>query len=1083
MASSAFTPGSGLTPTGLTPGEWSAVSEQLLAEDYAVRPSGDGAGFRAVNPAQALGFRFADAGLGLGPIPARDPAREVIALPSAAQSAGDIVDSKLAPVPSNATVHMSTLAIGRSAAMRALPPVAPQAAGNRVEYRHPGVTEWYVNRAQGLEHGYTLDARPEGESGEVRIDVQLGADLSLTQATDSEDLLFRHAGSGRTLRYHKLLVEDARGARLSARLVALEPNQFQIAFDDSGAAYPVTVDPPLVSEDDKIISEGDGATNLNFAYSVAVDGDTLLVGRIGDGIGAAYVFVRSGSTWMRQAKLTPPSEMGTVGFASGFGFSVALSGDTAVVGEFAGGGGTTGVVRVFVRSGEAWTLQATLSDSENRRILSLTQVAISGDTILSNGTPGNRGDERAVNVFVRSGTTWTSQALLSMDPVPSGTFSGPVAISGDTALIGAPDSPDGGAAYVYQRSGTTWTRQAKLLPTTPNARMGFAVALAGNLAVVGEPNETGGAGFSTGATYVFERVGESWLLLNKLSPPDAGSVIQPQFGRSVGVSGNSIVVGQRGSAHVFLRSGSTVTPQARLAGQGDGIVSDFGFSVAIAGSTIVAGAANEDAEVNTRQGYAYVFSRTGTTWMQQARLTAADDATNDNFGWSVALDRDTLVVGARQDSGSVPFAGSAQVFVRSGAEWVPQSRLLSSTPGNGGAFGWSVALDGDTTLVSALQERQDNSSTGAAYVFVRSGTSWIEQTKFTAADGDRFTRFGQGVAIEGDTVVVAATQSRALDNGTTDFIAVAYVFQRSGNVWVQRAKLLPPAGAESTGGNPTVSLSGNTVLIGNEGNRGEAYVFVRSGGDWTFQNTLLPAVRVTNGFFGTSVSLDGDTALICARGNGGGVGAAYVFVRSGTIWTEQAVLEEPDGRGQGFGEFGASVDLFGDMAIIGEPRGTGMDPAEFAEGKAHLFVRSGTTWSLSSTFTASDARSNDSLGKAVAISGNTVVVGADQDTNSSGRNAGAVYVYRLADTLDFGDAPAPYPTLLANDGARHTVGSLSLGLAVDTDPDGRPNSGATGDDIAGTDDEDGVSFPGGLDPGSPATLQAFVTGAPALLDA
>ncbi|MCZ7683466.1 MAG: FG-GAP repeat protein [Sandaracinaceae bacterium] len=200
------------------------------------------------------------------------------------------------------------------------------------------------------------------------------------------------------------------------------------------------------------------------------------------------------------------------------------------------------------------------------------------------------------------------------------------------------------------------------------------------------------------------------------------------------------------------------TEQAKLEAS-DGAANDqLGWSVALDGDTALVAAVHDDTSGGTDAGSAYVFVRSGTAWTQQAKLEASDGAASDYFGISVALDGDTALVGARADdtSGGTN-AGSAYVFVRSGTTWTAQTKLEASDGAAGDAFGYSVALDGDSALVGApYDDTSRGTNAGSAYLFVRSGTTWTRQARLEAGDGAAEDRFGISVALDGDTALAGA---------------------------------------------------------------------------------------------------------------------------------------------------------------------------------------------------------------------------------------------------------------------------------------------------------------------------------------
>ena len=264
------------------------------------------------------------------------------------------------------------------------------------------------------------------------------------------------------------------------------------------------------------------------------------------------------------------------------------------------------------------------------------------------------GDPIAQQAYLKASNTGTQDQ-----------FGGPVAISGDTIVVGVRYEDSGttgvnsvpnesaansGAAYALVRSGTTWTQQAylKAFNTEPGDEFG-SVAISGDTIVVGAKYEdTAAVGVNnppigwtpdSGAAYVFVRNGTTWTQQAYLKASD--SIAGAEFGTSVAISGNTIVVGvwKRGAVYVFVRSGSTWTEQSKLQ------LDPNGRSVAISGDTIAIGAPGSDA--------VYVFSRSGTTWTQQAYIIASNSGTGDGFGSSIGLSGDTLVAGASsEDSGT-----------------------------------------------------------------------------------------------------------------------------------------------------------------------------------------------------------------------------------------------------------------------------------------------------------------------------------------------------------------------------------------------------------------------------------------------
>jgi hypothetical protein len=302
-----------------------------------------------------------------------------------------------------------------------------------------------------------------------------------------------------------------------------------------------------------------------------------------------------------------------------------------------------------------------------------------------------------------------------------------------------------------------------------------------------------------------------------------------------------------------------------------------------------------------------VFVRTGTTWTQQAKLVASDAAVEDQLGASVSLEGDTAVVGTIEDDDHGDRSGAAYVFVRSGTSWTQQAKL---TPTDGAAadqFGISVSVSGNTAVVGTWGDDDLGNSSGSAYVFVRSGTSWTQQAKLLAGDGAEADQFGVSVSVSGDTALIGANLDDDDVHGSD--AGGAYVFVRSGTSWTQQAKLTAPDGAGGDNFGDNVALQGDTALLGVPfdsdlgAQSGSAYVFVRSGTSWTQQAKLLAGDGASADLFGVAVALSGNTALIGALGRddlGSSSGAAYVFTAPQTGATNGEACTTNAECGSGF---------------------------------------------------------------------------------------------------------------------------------------------------------------------------------------
>jgi hypothetical protein len=366
-----------------------------------------------------------------------------------------------------------------------------------------------------------------------------------------------------------------------------------------------------------------------------------------------------------------------------------------------------------------------------------------------------------------------------------------------------------------------------------------------------------------------------------------------------------------------------------------------------------------------------------SVWSQDATLAAPGGAAGDRFGGSVALSGDTAIAGAARVNGS---RGAAYVFTRSGTAWSQTATLTALGEAAGDNFGASVALAGDTAIVGAAGV---NSARGAAYVFTRSGSTWSQTATLTASGRVSGDQFGNAVALSGDTAIVGAL-------GASGWTGAAYVFTRSGSTWSQTATLTVSGGAPGDWIGYSVALSGDTAIAGEfsrTSRPGAAYVFTRSGSTWSQTATLTASGGSAGDLFGYSVALSGDTAVAGAYGANNSRGAAHVFTRSGGAWSQTATLSA---SGAASGDwFGFSVGLSGDTAIVA---GAYLRPSR--PGAFYVFNRSGGAWSQAATLTVPGVAFGDCFGSSVALSGNTAIAGAW----GTGSSTGAAYIFSTPST-------------------------------------------------------------------------------------
>ncbi len=378
-------------------------------------------------------------------------------------------------------------------------------------------------------------------------------------------------------------------------------------------------------------------------------------------------------------------------------------------------------------------------------------------------------------------------------------FGNSVSISGDTAIVGAPQAffqigGRKGAAYIFYRNhGRTnnWGEVKKLIANDGAAddNFGCSVSISGDTAIVGAYDDDD-KGDGSGSAYIFSRNEggtDNWGEEKKLTAYDGA--VGDNFGESVSISGSTAIVGAyadddySGSAYIFrsyvvIGEGKIWQLVKKLTASDGAPDQSFGDSVSISGDTAIAGASDAFFQIGGRKGAAYIFYRNhgGTNnWGEVKKLIASDGAADDDFGHSVSISGDTVIVGASLDDDKGPSSGSAYIFSRNEGgtdNWGEVQKLTAYDGAASDRFGLSVSISGDTVIVGASLDDDKGPSSGSAYIFSRNEggmDNWGEVQKLTAYDGAASDRFGLSVSISGDTAIAGAS-------GDNDYSGSAYIF-------------------------------------------------------------------------------------------------------------------------------------------------------------------------------------------------------------------------------------------------------------------------------------------------------------------
>ena len=751
------------------------------------------------------------------------------------------------------------------------------------------------------------------------------------------------------------------------------------------------------------LTASDGAAYDYLGYSIGVDGDTVVVGAFGDdGNGSAYVFTKPSGGW---ADATETAQLTASDGATDdrFGWSVAVEGNTVVVGVTRDddNGSNSGSAYVFTKPNSGWadaTESAKLTASDGATVAYFGySVAVDGDTVAVGAYHYS-----TAYVFTEPSDGWADATeaaqLTTSDGAGGDRFGASVAVDGDTVVVGARQDSDNGAGsgstYVFTEPSGGWadaTETAQL--TAPDGaaddNFGGSVAVDGATVVVGAHHDDDN-GTDSGSVYVYEV--SDWTEIPDSAAGETNATSYTVTGLTNGAEYNFQI---RATNNVGAGPASDAVTVMLVPAKPTGLTATSGDTQA----TLTW----DDPSNSSITGNEFLFHA------QVAKLTASDGVANDYFGHSVSVDGDTAVVGAyRQDN----YKGAAYVLTRQSGAWSQVAKLTAHDGGAVDYFGFSVSVDGDTVVVGAYRDDENGVDSGSAYVFTKPDTGWVTTStaaKLTAFDGSTGDYFGNSVAVDGDTVVVGASRA----DGNANDSGAAYLFTKPVAGWATTstaAKLTALDGGTGDEFGHSVAVHGDTVVVGafdegdNVADYGSAYVFTKPSGGWaaaTETAKLTAHDGADNDYFGFSVAVDGDTVVVGASEDDDddeNSGSVYVFTKPGGGWataTETAKLTAFDGAAFDF--FGRSVAVDGDTLVVSA---FADDDNGERSGSAYVFTKpSSDGWAEATEaakLTASDGGSFDHFGLSVAVDEGTVVVGAPHE-NESGSDAGSAYVYEVSD--------------------------------------------------------------------------------------
>jgi cysteine-rich repeat protein len=780
-----------------------------------------------------------------------------------------------------------------------------------------------------------------------------------------------------------------------------------------------------------ILSSCDPAWIAESTYRVVIDGDYAVVGTefftglIGGHPERAgiYVYRRIGSDWVLKTHLDTDGRAVT---------GLDLDGDT-IAAALPGNSTPPSVVRVFVRSGDVWTLQTEFTPTVLGEEVAPISIALNADTMVigsETGTPPELNNPGVAHVYVRNGTIWTEQAFLT-EPVPAQNcefgWSG-VAVRDNTLVVLSVCDGNGGtamgSAYVYERSAGVWGLHQTLHPFDLDNFVGInriSVQVADNTIVVGSGDTPGLPG---GAVCVYRKtgpVGLPWVQDQMLTAP-AGSTA---FGSSVSLSslGDDMVVGDPettdgGAVRVYRYTGGQFQQRFRLSIQdADSTHAFFGEWVDMSemGNEIIAARLVEDTP--SQPGTAYFFELPNESLDSDAdsipdscgdncvNLANADQTDVDHDGVGDACDNCLTVPNRYQTDLDNNDIGDA-------CEALSSETLSASDEEPENQFGASVAHSGELVAVGAPFDDEAGSNAGAVYVYNHNAGGWDQEIKMVdEADPAPGDNFGASVALFDTTLIIAAPGD---DNMAGTDTGAFYAYSRSGGGWAFHGKyFVEQPGPLELG--RSMALRGNTLVLGASETvaghtaAGSAHVFHRGDTFWAYEQRLVPSDPASfGGFCGSAaISEDEQTLFIGARNapvGGTRGGAVYVFQRCSPLgpWEQVQKLTQPlHGNQVPFSRFGSSIAVDGNTLVVGAPEDDPYDSGdEFFDmlGSAHVYQFNGSIWNYEQQLVASDGADDDFFGWTVTIDGESIVVGQRPNPGFNSYRSGAYWFYKEAGT-------------------------------------------------------------------------------------
>lgn len=656
-------------------------------------------------------------------------------------------------------------------------------------------------------------------------------------------------------------------------------------------------------------------------------------------------------------------------------------------------------------------------------------VAINNDFAVV-GAPNVAG-HGAVYVYHYHNDQWQKQAEIVPENIKETASFGRQVFLTDTFLFIASEFGYYGKVHVYTLTNNGWS-QVQVLNQTSGGHLnddyGASIASINNHLFIGTPKKNSQVGDNTGIVYAYAYNGNQWVETQVITSNDIAE--KDQFGSSVSVSSQQLAIGSphhdstasdSGAVYIFEQIGGQWQQQQKIISSDNGHTDYFGFSVSLENNLLVVGAPYGSSDAN---GSAYVFNYNGTSWVESKQLFGSVTNNLSLFGWSVTLNNNRVVIGAMGDDTALNNAGAAYIFEFDGGDWTLQKQLFADEPKANEEYGVSVAVFEDNVMVGAPEDETVGDNAGATYMYSSNMGQWDAKQKITTGESASFDEFGSQVLLENQHLIISSprdkheqgiglitlfnkengqwVESQTIPNLGLGYMPMAISDERallglSGdddlrfytylhNTWQESQLLTVNDANKSNSFGRLASMSGNKAVINDTGQEynqtpsGAVYAFEFDGIQWAQNQKLTPPEITWNQLFGHQVLLKNDQLFISAVKKDEGV--VYVYEHDGISWQLVQTISPPS---TSITRFGNTLTVNQNVMVVT----TGANP-----GTVYIYNYDGLEWVYSQTL--SSIQNGEPLEVSLNIDNNYLLVGDETyRTSSSSYQRGGVYVFRF----------------------------------------------------------------------------------------